>query len=70
MCGDSQLTVWAITSISELAIASYSEDVYGVVQRVRETRQAYLTSAELYSASFKKQKQQLLLYRILYGPKP
>jgi hypothetical protein len=30
---DCQLQVWAITSISELAIASYAEDVYGVVQR-------------------------------------
>lgn len=31
---DCQLQVWAITSISELAVASYTEDMYGVVQRV------------------------------------
>lgn len=31
---DCQLQVWAITSISELAVASYTEDTYGVVQRV------------------------------------
>ena len=35
---DSQLLVWIITSISELAIASYSEDVYGIVQRVKLTQ--------------------------------
>lgn len=31
---DCQLQVWAIASVSELAVASYTEDVYGVVQRV------------------------------------
>lgn len=32
---DCQLQVWAVTSISQLAVASYTEDTYGVVQRVR-----------------------------------
>lgn len=40
--GDCQLQVWAITSISELAIASYAEDVYGVVQRVSQLRVLYI----------------------------
>lgn len=31
---DCQLQVWAITSISELTVASYTEDSFGVVQRV------------------------------------
>ena len=33
---DSQLLVWAIVGLSELVSASYSEDSYGVVQRVRD----------------------------------
>jgi hypothetical protein len=33
---DSQLQVWAIIGLSELVSASYAEDSYGVVQRVRE----------------------------------
>ncbi len=31
---DCQLQVWAIASISELAVSSYAEDTYGVVQGV------------------------------------
>jgi len=37
VCVDCQQAVWAITAISELAVASYQEDVYGVVQRVRDS---------------------------------
>ena len=33
---DSQLQVWAIIGLSELVAASYAEDSYGVVQRVRD----------------------------------
>ena len=38
---DSQLQVWAIIGLSELVSASYAEDSYGVVQRVRDIHVYY-----------------------------
>ena len=38
---DSQLQVWAIIGLSELVSASYAEDSYGVVQRVKDIHVYY-----------------------------
>ena len=45
---DSQLQVWAIIGLSELVSASYAEDSYGVVQRVRNTIHMYMPSTYIY----------------------